>query len=882
MNTKIREILNVALIPFKDLFFFEEDTFLKIADPSEKKNKSFLLEELVYKISETSEIKNLDEVYLILNKYYPFLREREINEDKVYECYYENLRKFTTTLISHRNGKIVYKYWKNNLDDEFIGPYEEYKKIEVFRNINSIISMDLFTILYMIKNNIVDFRELDGYYSDISLADSQLDDLLVKGVAENHLHANSGFNFILLWEQLMNQRIKAKNIKKVKYFKNGEGEFKENPHRYFILAAIYRNIVMFYMKYQNDSDITIEEYCKGELKNIKNILLVVSGQEKEITNIELLKLLEDLNKQYQIKDNDKKEDIVFRIFTECKGINTYGENVFLMKAFTKYEETKEPFLFKILLKYIRIKNEFYQQVVQSSTIKGLDNFSNFFDRATKFLGSSGLSDEAYYELLFRTLFQNEYLKRLELRFSISKNESDFKKNLLSILSAYKKVIDDEYSTNEDSNVDFPRIGLVFHLIKRKDEDGDEKCWLAFDGKSNPSEISFKKIQEDYDVLIQNLLNLRNESPYLSYFILGIDAANLENNTPVQVFAPIYKRARDSSIDSLIKQGKDGSSVRYKSLCYTFHAGEEFRHILSGLRRIHEVVTFCKFHSGDRIGHAIALGIDPNKWVNANTVVILPRGEYLDNLLWVWGVYTNSISKNVAVNLFLEREIYSLAKDIFKNMNGINIPMLYEAYQLRFNKFQKNENYKKSAENLIENNNEVLCVKIEKHQSSIWNAEKITHAYNCKCYLDKISEPIYVQSNNIQKEIINEVKRELVNELSTKGIVVEINPSSNTSIGELDAVFDSQAYNINNVEGFEENNVLININSDNPLIFNTNISNEYAYMYYGMLNKGFGKEKALEWIEKLRKSGMETSFIDNKLSNTQYYQYLCEVLNKYSK
>jgi len=45
-----------------------------------------------------------------------------------------------------------------------------------------------------------------------------------------------------------------------------------------------------------------------------------------------------------------------------------------------------------------------------------------------------------------------------------------------------------------------------------------------------------------------------------------------------------------------------------------------------------------------------------------------------------------------------------------------------------------------------------------------------------------------------------------------------------------------------------------------MIFNTNVSNELVYIYYGMLKQGIGREAALEWIEKLRKSGIETSFI----------------------
>ncbi|CAH1057575.1 hypothetical protein PAECIP111894_03733 [Paenibacillus pseudetheri] len=91
-------------------------------------------------------------------------------------------------------------------------------------------------------------------------------------------------------------------------------------------------------------------------------------------------------------------------------------------------------------------------------------------------------------------------------------------------------------------------------------------------------------------------------PYLSHFIVGLDAASLENNTPVQVFAPVYGAARNSDDDKMVKIDRDGNKVRHQSMFFTFHAGEDFRHLNSGLRRIDEVIDYCKFHSGDRIGH----------------------------------------------------------------------------------------------------------------------------------------------------------------------------------------------------------------------------------------------------------------------------------------
>ncbi|WP_042161985.1 hypothetical protein, partial [Paenibacillus gorillae] len=74
----------------------------------------------------------------------------------------------------------------------------------------------------------------------------------------------------------------------------------------------------------------------------------------------------------------------------------------------------------------------------------------------------------------------------------------------------------------------------------------------------------------------------------------------------------------------------------------------------------------------------------------------------------------------------------------------------------------------------------------------------------------------------------------------------------------------------------DNNVpstMMSINTDDPIVFNTNISNEIAYMYYGMLQKGVNKSEALNWIEYARKSGMDTSFLRDNVSNYDYLKQL---------
>ena len=68
---------------------------------------------------------------------------------------------------------------------------------------------------------------------------------------------------------------------------------------------------------------------------------------------------------------------------------------------------------------------------------------------------------------------------------------------------------------------------------------------------------------------------------------------------------------------------------------SIHAGEDYSHPLSGLRHIDETVRFCEMRDGDRLGHALALGIEPQWWMARQGEMILPADEHLDNLVWLW-------------------------------------------------------------------------------------------------------------------------------------------------------------------------------------------------------------------------------------------------------
>jgi len=110
---------------------------------------------------------------------------------------------------------------------------------------------------------------------------------------------------------------------------------------------------------------------------------------------------------------------------------------------------------------------------------------------------------------------------------------------------------------------------------------------------------------------------------------GLDVAGNENDLRIEWFAPQLRWLRQGlefqSSDLLVRSG----------MHLSIHAGEDYAHPLSGLRHVDETVRFCEMRDGDRLGHALALGVEPQDWAALHGDMVLPVDEHLDNLVWAW-------------------------------------------------------------------------------------------------------------------------------------------------------------------------------------------------------------------------------------------------------
>lgn len=182
-------------------------------------------------------------------------------------------------------------------------------------------------------------------------------------------------------------------------------------------------------------------------------------------------------------------------------------------------------------------------------------------------------------------------------------------------------------------------------------------------------------------------------------VRGLDVVGDETRWPIEMFAPMLRWLRlqkqahpvQSNFDKILPPPE-------LKLHLSIHAGEDYAHPLSGLRHINETVRFCSMRAGDRLGHALALGIPPDEWLHRHGDVLLSVDDHFDNLVWAWreALRLAHLKEARTVRPRLEARIARVLQHVswYPWKNGMpalthqDLMRFYEAWKLRRNCAQK--------------------------------------------------------------------------------------------------------------------------------------------------------------------------------------------------
>lgn len=425
---------------------------------------------------------------------------------------------------------------------------------------------------------------------------------------------------------------------------------------------------------------------------------------------------------------------------------------------------------------------------------------------------------------------------------------------------------------------------------------------------------YRKFYYNKTRVLEHQKDLENDYIDLTKLITTIDVAGDENRTPPEVFAPIIKYLR-RDIKKLnefkadyIKYQRDGHDfVENYKLRLSVHAGEDFNHIVTGMRKVHETVKFYGMGDKDRLGHALAIGLNPKKWCELNGDIFVTKQEHFDNLVWLYHQSIEVLPYYKNADKLREkyaRVIKELYKEIYLLKNeelSCEIEDMYKAWKLRefcpIIMFSQDEMLNKADEYLkIANfDNQKLC------EEEYKKAKKIYHKYHtCETVRKKGDEVIKIEYEdtyrNLYKyfitdedlELIEAVQDRLIQKFCDKGIIIETNPSSNVYIAHIHSYDKHPIFRWNPIEdedlfidlkkenekekpkfnkfGIRTSRMKVCVNTDDPAIMPTTLRNEFDLLTRVASEKHSKNRENIEnWCENIRKLGIEIFDYDHQKS-----------------
>lgn len=564
-----------------------------------------------------------------------------------------------------------------------------------------------------------------------------------------------------------------------------------------------------------------------------------------------------------------------------------GERALLLRLLAKIRLsglTGEPprVIAQAFWRYVQIKNQFLGTVQQREGYSGFD----FFEYTLRHLEmphnltcavggghvDSMLETQSWYREVGSFLQESKSVLKLELMVAPRTSADDYKVLLDNIRGHLVPVMNDRLAPNlKQQGAAQVEIGFVVHFIKNEDRSLSSRQ-VKVDGADEPCAYNLfhgtlrEKIQREA-AAIEAVLREDPEFP-----ICAIDTANRELHCPPEVFAPTYRRFRRH----LMRR--------------TFHVGEDFLHLTTGIRRIYEALEYLDLRAGDRLGHCVALGIDARQWIHTNPFVTMHRIDLLDDATFEWALLQEYGATELHRLSHLERRIARQSMAIFGE--PVDPHILWESWRRRGDNppTDSQGQFVNHVPEWIKAQGTLLYAGENAPDAHIGAHSYVPSAATLQ-QLSKVplptrelprdqAERVLLEYLYDRRTIVREIELEVVETagelpylvrlqeivrslIKSRGITVESNPSSNWLIGGLERLYDAPAVQWT----LRHPDFPITINPDDPTVFATSIENEYFYVFSCLLKgtddvPGLSRLEALERIRKLREHGLASSFLQS--------------------
>jgi hypothetical protein len=489
------------------------------------------------------------------------------------------------------------------------------------------------------------------------------------------------------------------------------------------------------------------------------------------------------------------------------------------------------------LLYLLCLNCFQRLLVQRDDQYGFDQFQKFADDGIRELYEKDYQNR-FYQLHGPYHSGKADLHSLEGRFAPKKTAEKNKALIESILRGFLHYQDDKPKLEHHTDLnelakkvyqkEHPSLRLVAHFIKQP--------WPI---EKQPHFADLRKTLQQSGEL---LLEIMREFPSLRKIITGIDAAANELEAPPEVFAVLFRYCRKQGIEH-----------------FTYHAGEDFEHLLSGIRAIYEAVTFLDLRNGDRLGHATAIGIDPRIWLNKMPEsLFIARGQWLENLLFLRHIALQKPLFSPHLSLaHIEASIHQFAHEIFHRSIDINTLQKFFSNRDLDPQLIKQVREDKSGVNLFSRNDEYQRIKqIPEPNKEVYDC--LYQRWFDKKVIERYEQKQEILLTETTHELLLAVQQYVQQLIVNRHVIIETLPTSNLRISHYQRISDHHIFRWLGIKGraFEgDSTMILVLGSDDPGIFATDMRNEFYHLFSALVTHfNYSEEQALTTVARLNENG----------------------------
>ena len=519
------------------------------------------------------------------------------------------------------------------------------------------------------------------------------------------------------------------------------------------------------------------------------------------------------------------------------------------------QQGKQDELFaQVFWQTVRGRVLFYRHVVQRPLVPGLQWFTRTYARLSK--PRYAIKTAGFVQMAAE--LSGAGLRSLEVRVVPVDQLRDLK-NLVDDLDKAAMELDKAAKKLDEPA---PEVGLVLHFPRTRGSLADKGLTQAWsksshddpkDGERNPSGYRFSGYYRQQRTGAATLANLLVAYPRMLERVRGIDLCTDELAVPLWVLLPLIRhvrRAADRATSYLHRQGRESAT---HPLLMTVHAGEDFVHLLGGIRRVGETIELLELGEGSRIGHAVALGVDVRDWAAHSGRLVLPKGERMLDLLWAWRVARRIPDEMRSWLPWLEQELSILSTDLFKAQTPVaTLNQWWES--LHTDEGMRMAGFPDGPHPRFFNSNEAAD-DIER------TARNMVFRWLTDSALFRRSQELMTIGVKREIALVATLQAHVRQVIGSRGIAVEINPSSNLLIGHLGDLTSHPLWRLCPPAGVESDapKVRVCIGSDDPITFATSLPEEYQLLADALNGAGVAGPDVDAWLKSAIQCGLTAKF-----------------------